>query len=133
MSQKKAEGIKFRTGRAGGPTAGLSISEFHQLRQQLGTGGKKKEEFPGSLRGGLWEAVWRFCRSLGYTGGGHLCPQTPLGAWKMRPYMAGPEAPGAVARAAWPGFTLGTVACQLRDLEQLFNVGASHSSSIKQE
>lgn len=46
MSQKKAEGIKFRPGRAGGPTEGLRISEFHQLRQQLGTGKKKKEEFP---------------------------------------------------------------------------------------
>lgn len=83
-SQKKAEGIKFRTGRARGPTGGPRIFKLHKLQQLLGAGEKKG--ISTKLCGGLWETVWNVWRgrrsflSLGYAGGWHPCPSnTSLG------------------------------------------------------
>ena len=75
-SQKKAEGIKFRTGRARRPTGGLRIFELHKLQQLLGTGEKKG--ISTKLCGGLWETLWNVWR------GRVLSPEPGL-CWGLAP------------------------------------------------
>lgn len=103
-SQKKAEGIKFRTGRAGGRTEGLRVSESHQLRQQLGTGEKKNFHVASAVVCGRLGEVsggrgMLSPPSRGYAGGRHLYPSNAFGAWKMRPYVPGLEALGLISKA----------------------------------